>query len=128
MESLIGNTRRPDVTFYQNGRIDITSYVSRTLGVQAGDVIDIGHSQGEYYLYVRFHRDNCLGRHEGMCASSKQGSHNLRLYSKRICDVIFAVCKAQEKVQLAIGSPIEIEDVGIAVPLITRHNLYDKRS
>lgn len=128
MESLIGNTRRPDVTFYKNGRIDITSYASRTLGVQDGDVIDIGHSQGEYYLYVRLRKDNCLGRHEGMCASSKRGSRNLRLYSKRICDVIFAVSKAQEKVQLAIGSPIEIEDVGIAVPLITRHNLYDKRS
>lgn len=125
METLIGNTRRPDITFYANGRIDITAFVSKTLNIEDGDVVDIGHQDREYYLFVRHRKEDTLGRHEGKCFASKKGGRNLRIYSRRICDAIFAECHAQQKVQLAIGEPVEIAHIGIVVPLITRHNLYE---
>lgn len=125
MNSIIGNTRRPDITFYRNGRIDITSYVSRILCLKDGDVIDIGCKDKEFYLFVRCRKDDVIGRHEGRCFASKRGSNNLRLHSRRICDAILTECNATTIAKLAVGEPIEMEDVGLAVPLITRKNLYE---
>ena len=107
--------------------VEAVAYAAHTgiLNIEDGDVVDIGHQDREYYLFVRHRKENTLGRHEGKCFASKKGGRNLRIYSRRICDAIFAECHAQQKVQLAIGEPVEIAHIGIVVPLITRHNLYE---
>ena len=47
MASLLGNTRRPDISFYKNGRIDIASRVVRMLDIQEGDwILDLCAAPG----------------------------------------------------------------------------------
>lgn len=128
MDSIIGNTRRPDITFYPSGRIDITSYISRLLDLHDGDVVDVGCMGKEFYLYKRFSNDDIVGRHEGRCFASNKGGRNLRLNSIRLCNAILAECNTSCKVQLAVGEPVVIENIGLVVPLITRHNLYATRN
>ena len=125
MKSIIGNTRRPDITFLKNGRIDISARIARLLDIHSGDVIDIAYSDKEFFLYIRHREPNILGRHEGRCFASKRGGNNLRVHSRRICEAILAECQAQNKAQLAVGEPADIENIGIAIPIITRHNLYE---
>lgn len=64
MQSILGNTRKADITFHDNGRINISARVSKLLELSHGDVIDIMDGQGEIYLYVK-HRVPVVGRHEG---------------------------------------------------------------
>ena len=123
MESLIGNTRRPDITFYKNGRIDLTSRVVKMLNISNGDVIDIGVCSGEYMLYVKYRNSQIVGNHEARCYASKRNSNNFRAYSKKLCDAILNICNAS-KAQLASGVAVEIDSLGMAIPLITRNNLY----
>lgn len=125
MRSIIGNTRRPDITFYRNGRIDITSYVTKMLGIHEGDVIDIACVDKEYYLYIRIKGDKIVGRHRGQCFSSKQNSRNFRTYCKRLCEFLFADSECN-KIQLAIGTPVEVYDIGKAIPIITRQILSNE--
>lgn len=124
MGSIIGkHTRRPDVSFYRNGRIDITASVARVLDLHDGDVIDIDYQNGEYMLYVRLRGENAIGRHEAQCRPTKEGTFNYRAYSKKLCTAILAACNAVSEARLSMGTAIEHPQIGIAVPLITRNNL-----
>ena len=124
METILGNTRKPDVTFYKNGRIDLTSRIAKMLNLGNGDVIDIGLCNGEYMLYVRLKNAQVVGNHEARCYTSKRNSHNFRAYSKKLCNAILSACGAN-KAQLASGVVVEVEALGTAIPLITRNNLYN---
>lgn len=124
METILGNTRKPDVTFYKNGRIDLTSRIAKMLNLGNGDVIDIGLCNGEYMLYVRLKNAQVVGNHEARCYTSKRNSHNFRAYSKKLCNAILSACGAN-KAQLASGVAVEVEALGTAIPLITRNNLYN---
>ena len=62
MQSILGNTRKADITFYASGRIDISARVAKHLQLSRGDVLDIMIDQDEFYLYVRLRSPN--GRHE----------------------------------------------------------------
>ena len=124
MGSIIGkNTRRPDVSFYNNGRIDITSVVARVLNLHEGDVVDIDCQNGEYLLYVRLRSNEAIGRHEARCYPTKDGGHNFRTYSKKLCDAILTACNATSEARLSMGEVIEHPQIGVAIPLITRNNL-----
>ena len=122
MTSTLENTRRPDITFHADGRIDITARVAKALSLQPGDVIDIAHDGSEYYLYVK-HR-NALGRHQAQCYVTKRGKtcNNLRTYSKRLCQAVLSV-NGNQQARLPVGQPIEIKSLGTALPLIIRHNI-----
>lgn len=124
MERLLGEkTRRPDITFYGGGRIDITSDIVRALGIQPGDVIDIARGKSDYYLYVRHRRaDGLLGRHEAQCYPSKSGSLNFRAYSKRICSAVLSVAGGSVA-RIMAGGCVESDNLGRAVILIPQHNL-----
>lgn len=122
MESIIGNSRRPDVTFYVNGRIDITSRVARILQLNEGDVIDIGLQQGEYYLYVKNRANTLVGKHEAQCSASKKKSMNFRAYSKKLSSAVLAFSKS-DKARIPIGEVVELPNIGWAVSLIIRNNL-----
>ena len=52
MQSILGNTRKADITFYASGRIDISARVAKHLQLSRGDVLDIMIDQDEFYLYV----------------------------------------------------------------------------
>lgn len=124
MESILRSTRRPDVTFYQSGRIDICARVAKILHLEDGDVIDIGLQDGEYYLYVRAKSDKLIGRHEAQCFASKKRSRNFRAYSRRLSNAILR-CMNTSKARVPAGNGIEIDSVGIVVPLVIRINIAD---
>ena len=122
MESILGNSRRPDVTFYSDGRIDITSRVAKMLQLEEGDAVDIGVHEGEYYLYIRNRHSCIVGKHEAQCFASKKNSFNYRTYSKKLCSAILRAINAPMG-RIPAGEAIEIPHVGTAVPLIIRLNL-----
>lgn len=126
MESLLGNTRCPDVSFFRNGRIDITSRVARSLGIKDGDVIDIARYDRELYLYVKWRRDDVVGKHTAQCHATKRYRRctNLRAFSVKLCKTILEIVGAEDVAKLAAGDAIEMQGVGVAVPLITRINLH----
>lgn len=119
--------RHSDVTFYRNGRIDISSRVSRILGLQPGDVIDIAVSRGEFYLYVRAKGKELRGRYEAQCFQSNKGEHrnNFRAYSKKITNLVLNV-SGSDKARIVAGQVLDFENVGKAIIIIPSYNLSDK--
>lgn len=127
MESLIGNTRKPDLTFFRNGQINITARIAKCLSLSEGDIVDILKSDRELYFYVKSRNGDIVGQHSGRCRSTrpKKGYRNFRVNCKRLTDAIFRECNGRDVVQLAAGDLIEIDHIGKALPLITRINLYN---
>lgn len=137
MTSLLPNSRRPDVTFYPDGRIDITARIAKHLNMAAGDVIDIAEHQGEYLLYVRLKAAQTVGRHEACVYPTKRGKHhanNFRTYSRRLTDAIFrassvpgGIAAGKHPLRLPAGLTVSLPDIGLAIPLITRNPLKNFR-
>ena len=48
MQSILGNTRKADITFYASGRIDISARVAKHLQLSRGDVLDIMIHQADF--------------------------------------------------------------------------------
>ena len=128
MESLLGNTRRTDVSFFKNGRIDITSHVAKLLELSEGDVIDVIKSDRELYIYVKWRNADIVGRHTARCYKTKSNvaCANFRAFSVKLCASILDICGTDNVVRLPVGEQVNIEGIGIAVPLVTRINLYKK--
>ena len=124
MESITGcKLRRPDISFYNTGRIDITARVARMLSLCEGDSIDVAAHYDELYLYVSHRHDSSVASFEGTCHSTKKGSCNFRAYSKRICQAIMKYSRTVDKALLPVGKP-SIDDVcGTIVPVIYLNNL-----
>lgn len=123
METVLGNsTRRPDITFYRNGRIDITSRVTKIMNLREGDVIDIGMERGEFILYRLRKAEEAKGRHEAQCYSSHKGrrhpSRNLRAYSKRLAEHILDIVNAGNIARIWAGETVELEGHGTAIIII----------
>lgn len=125
MHSLLTNTRRPDVTFYPNGRIDITARVAKMLDIHQGDVIDIADNGGlEYLLYIKYRGETLVGNHEAVCRQSKRRSRNFRVYSKRLCSYMFRFTdRKYEPLRIPAGEVLTYKDYGKMVSLITRMNI-----
>mgnify|MGYP001023253787 CR=1 FL=1 len=124
MKSLLGNSRRPDVTFYKSGRIDITARVAHKLCLSEGDVIDVASDGMEYYLYVRTKGIYTEGKHEAQCWPTKKGSHNFRAHSVRLCHNVMCLSGAEEVARLPIGD-FELRNGYPSVILIVRNNLSE---
>lgn len=90
IKSILGHTRRPDITFHSSGKIDITSRIVNSLGINQGDVIDIMTANGEFYLYVSVRAADICGRHEAQCYPSKRGGRHFRTYCRRLCYAILS--------------------------------------
>lgn len=127
MTSLLPNSRRPDVTFYPDGRIDITARIAKVLHLQQGDVIDVAMQYGECLLYVRLRSSECVGRHKATVYATNKGKHqanNFRAYSHQLCRAIIKESEvAAGPARLPAGSPVIFGPNGTAVPLITRNPL-----
>lgn len=118
MQSILGNTRKADITFYASGRIDISARVAKHLQLSRGDVLDIMIDQDEFYLYVRLRSPN--GRHEAcVFPSNRQGKH-FRASSKRLCSAILDVSGVTDKARLCVGEPKESQYHGTLLPIITK--------
>lgn len=121
------NSRRVDITLSRNGRISLSSHVSKVLDLSVNAVVDVAidTEEGEYYLFRRLSANDTVGRHEGMCyATSKKSPNNLRMYSKAITDTIFSAVnppKGTNILRLWCGSPIALDGIAsVALPIITR--------
>lgn len=127
MKSLLGSfSRKPDVSFYKNGRIDITARVARIIGIAPGDVLDVAFDGGEYYMFVREKANACIGRHEAQCWPTKKGFHNYRAHSKRLCTAIMKLSNAQYVARLPTGDRALLFDKTTpAIILIARNNLSE---
>lgn len=122
MQSILGNTRKADITFHRGGRINISARVSKLLNLTHGDVIDIMEGQGETYLYVKSRSP--LGRHEGMVFRSNKNGNHCVASSIKLCRFIFGKCNGGgDKVRLCCGSPVELGIYGTALPIIIKYIL-----
>jgi len=125
MENLLPNSRRPDVSFHQSGRIDITAHVAKLLHLQQGDVIGVMLSGGEYMLYVRLRDNERVGRHEGQVFPTNRGkrhTNNFRAYSRRMCQAMIHAAGVSGTARLPVGTPLSINDT-TAIPIIYKYNL-----
>lgn len=120
MQSLLGNSRKADVTFCSSGRIDITARVAKSLNLRHGDVIDIMLDAHEWYLYVK-HRAPTVGRHEGMAFRSNGRGCHFRVWSKTLCNAILSECNVCGKVKLCVGEPVKLCVYGKALPVIIKN-------
>ncbi|MBR2747157.1 MAG: hypothetical protein IKD95_02210 [Bacteroidales bacterium] len=112
MESILGSrSRRPDIRFCSNGRIDISSRVVRALGIQEGDVLDILHDSDEYYLYVRLKAEETVGRHEARCVKTNPSikrPHYFRAYSRTLCGAVLQAAGVTDRASLFAGDTVEV--------------------
>lgn len=126
MKSILGNTRKADITFNSNGRINISARVSKSLNLRHGDVIDIMEDQCETYLYVKYHAP-IVGKHEGMVFRSNKGGNHCVASSITLCRYIIQLCVSEQsktnKVRLCCGEPITLQNYGIVIPIIMKHIL-----
>ena len=126
MQSILGNSRKADVTFHASGRICISARVSKLLSLAHGDVIDIiveqGRGANETYLYVKF-RAPIIGRHEGMIFRSNKNGNHCIASSIKLCRYILQQCRGGDKVRLCCGSPVELGIYGTALPIIVKNIL-----
>lgn len=123
MQSILGTTRKADITFHRGGRINISSNISKQLGLNNGDVIDIMVDRGEYYLYVK-HRAPLSGRHEGMVMKSNRYGMHYVASSIKICKYMLNLCQCKDDIlKLPVGEAVDIETCGTALPIITRLKL-----
>lgn len=122
MKSLLGNTRKNDITVYRNGRIDISAHVSLLLGLNKGDVIDLIDTGSEYFLYVKYHAPT-VGRHEAVCFPTNACGRHFRTYSKRLCNALIKAFDCDNnKMGLVIGEPMALFHIDVALPIINRKN------
>ncbi len=122
LHSLLGNTRRADISFHSSGKIDITSRIVKALGIESGDVIDIMAGNGEYYLYVASHASEACGRHEARCYPTKSGSRYFRSYCRRLCSAILKEIGVVTQASFPAGDVLEVNGRKV-IPIVTRNNI-----
>lgn len=127
VESLLGRTRRHDLRFCRNGRIDISSRVSRALGLRNGDVIDILHDvrTDDCWLYRAAHAGE-HSRHEAQVLNPQRAhiGHAMRAHSVRLCRAVLALAKfSGDVLRIPAGTELETVEGHDALPIIIRNNL-----
>lgn len=119
MRSIVGNSRKSDLTFRHDGQIDIRARVSKELHLHAGDVIDIAMGEGfdhECYLYVRRRGAQVTGRHEGLCrAVNGPGSLYLRANSKQLTRFVLQRMGEEKQARVACG---EVRDTPLGPAIV----------
>ena len=128
MCSVLGSsTRLPDVYFRADGRIDITASVVLALDLREGDSIDIWEDGGERLLYVRNRAGSSVGRHKATCRSTKKSHRYMRAWCVELCSYVLRTTGGLPEAHLLVGEKMMHPQVGAAVPLITRNNLYHEK-
>lgn len=122
---LLGNSRKTDITFWKSGRIEISAWVAKSIGLHSGDVIDVfvDEQEGEYYLFVKLHAP-FIGRHKAVAMKSNSAGNHFRANSKDITAFFLDECKASRYVKLACGEVCKLPSYGKAIPIII-NNVID---
>lgn len=107
MKSLLPNSRKHDISFHPNGKIDISAHIARKLSLVPGDVIDIAQSNGECYLYVKLRAGNYSGRHVGRVWATAHGKGTFRTWSKAIAMAVLHQARAVAPLRCPCGLEIE---------------------
>ncbi|MDE5688672.1 MAG: AbrB/MazE/SpoVT family DNA-binding domain-containing protein [Paramuribaculum sp.] len=119
MPSILQNIRRRDITFYRDGRINLTARISKTLGLKPGDSIDIITEGGEYYLHA-IHHGLAVGHGVAQCRQARPDSPSLYVNSIALCRAMFlAIGFDGDKAAFAVG-PAIIKNTKPYLPIITR--------
>ncbi len=122
IEHIIPTSRRCDLTFHSDGRIDLTAHVAKALGIAPGDVINIASTSdrhAEHYLYVSRRATETIGRHAGTCRPAKSG-HYLRAFSKQLTTHMQRLCHVSGTLRLRVGTAEEVCGLGTALPIIVQ--------
>lgn len=107
MKSILPASRRHDVAFYVNGRIDISARIARRLSLAPGDVIDIAAIDGEWYLYVKLRAGSYVGRYVGTVWSCAKGKGTFRTCSTAITRAVLHAAGATGRLRCPCGNEIE---------------------
>ncbi len=88
--SILGHTRRPDITFSRQGKVELSARLSRLLNLMPHDVVDILQDDrtGDCYVYCK-HRSNGT-RHDAQVFPTNRYGNHFRLHSKKLCRAVFA--------------------------------------
>ncbi len=124
--SIIPMTRRGDVTFHADGRIDLTAHVVKALDLHPGDVINIIKSDDEHpehYLYRSRMAAETTGRHTCVCHPANKGGNYLRVFNKQMAHYILGICDSCNRISLRVGGLTELTGRGRALPIIITASL-----
>lgn len=117
MKDLLRYSRRPDIVFYQSGRIQISTKVAKQIELNSGDVIGFCNDNGEYYLYRR--AKNPPGSHKCRVIRANVRTGSFIAHSHEITNIFFSICSGKTKLAIPCGEPIQTEK-GITIPIITK--------
>lgn len=120
LKSVLGRTRRSDVSFSRNGRIELSSRVARLLSLHTGDVIDVMKDDitGDCYLYRKCRSLEGM-RHEAQVYRTNSCGQHFRTYSRRLCREVLRTMGFQgEKMRLPTGGEVMTMDGHEVLPLI----------
>lgn len=90
MKSFISSSRKHDISFHHNGRIDISAHLAKRLSLSPGDVIDILKHQGEWYICVKLRAGTYIGRHIGKVWHASGHKGTFRTQAKPVTNAILA--------------------------------------
>ena len=107
MKSILLNSRKHDISFHANGKIDISAHIARKLSLAPGDVIDIVQTGGKWYLYVKLHAGTYAGRHTGAVWSTAHGKGTFRTWSKTMTKAVLAAAGATGRLRCPCGSEFQ---------------------
>ena len=109
MKSVLGKTRRTDVTFRKDGRVDISARIARLLDLRVGDVMDVAIGGGEVVLYRRLKAEDAWGRHEACCYCANNKGWSMRFHSKRLVTAVLAMVGETDKAECPAGEMMEVD-------------------
>ena len=128
MKHLLDNTRRHDITFNADGRIEISARATRALDLHPGDVIDVAIDEvgRECYLYIKHRAEKLSGRHKAQCHvtnSRVKKCNSLRAHSVELCRKVLDMrgCDSNQA-RLPVGDVVAIDGINSALPIIIRYN------
>lgn len=112
-------SRKPDITFFEDGRIDISARVANMLSLEWGDVVDIAYYCGEYHLYIS--HKNPIARYDARVRTTKKRSRNFRCNSARLARAM--LCAAGEKLSARLPAGERSSYCGVTSVIIIPHAL-----
>ncbi len=109
MNQLIGQKRKHDVVWHRSGKIELSAYVVKELGIARGDSIGVMGDKGEYYLYVSSKGDRGI-RCKATCYPSHKGGRNMKTHCKELTNAIYRIVggEKEEKIKMAVGDIREL--------------------
>lgn len=103
----MSNSRKHDISFHSSGKIEISAHIAKKLSLAPGDVIDIAHEDGEWYLYVKLRSGSYSGRHDGRVWATANGKGTFRTWSKALANAVLHKAGNGERLRCPCGSEIE---------------------